>query len=119
MKVLIVEDSAFIAKAISLILRKEGISSLITDDGAKVPGIVKKEKISLVILDIMMPNVSGIEVFEMLKKDPQTSPVKILILTAKTDILKWNDKLKFCDAFMTKPFDNEELAKEVKRLLCS
>ena len=117
MKVLVVEDSIVIAGAIKILLEKEGLAVSSTNDGNKVMDIVKKEAIDLVILDLMMPNVSGKDVFRMLKNDAETKNVKVMILTARPDSLKWNPELKACDKFMAKPFDNAELVSEVKKLL--
>jgi len=115
--VLIVEDSMLIASAVKIVLKKEGIESIITSEGRKVVDIVKKENIRLVILDLMMPDFSGVEVFKELKKDKATKDVKIMILTAKTDAVKWYPELKTVEKFMNKPFDNDELAREVKKLV--
>ena len=117
MKVLIVEDSVLIANAIKILLKKEGIETFYTSEGLEVPKIIPKENIDLVILDLMMPKVSGDEVLKMLKNDPKTKDVKVMILTAKTDALRWDKSLEKCDKFMTKPFDNTELVIEVKKLL--
>jgi DNA-binding response OmpR family regulator len=117
LNVLIVEDSMLVASAVKIILKKEGIESMITDEGRKVIDIVKKEGIKLIVLDLMMPGFSGVDVFKELKKDKTLKDVKIMILTAKTDALKWYPELKAADKFMNKPFDNDELAREVKKLL--
>jgi DNA-binding response OmpR family regulator len=117
MKVLVVEDSDIISNAIRLILENEGIKVIVANDGSNVVKTVKKEGIDLVILDLMMPGVSGEKAYEMLKKDEKTKNVKIMILTARIDALKWNSTLKDCDKFMTKPFDNKHLVSEVKKLL--
>lgn len=114
---MVVEDSTLITNAIKLILEKEGITVFSTKNGAEVVDIVKKENIDLVMLDLMMPEVSGDEVFKMLKADTDTKEIKILILTARADALKWNIKLQGCDKFMSKPFDNDALKEEVVRLL--
>jgi DNA-binding response OmpR family regulator len=117
MKVLIVEDSKVISNAIRIILEQEGILAFETADGSKVVETVKKLDIDLVILDLMMPSMSGEEVYNMLKKDRKTKNTKIMILTARIDALKRNETLKGCDKFMAKPFDNKELVSEVKKLL--
>ena len=116
-KVLIVEDSVFIVKAIKLLLEKNGLEVLSTADGNQAVNIVKEKAVDLVILDLMMPNVSGADVFKMLKQDEATKKTKIMILTAKTDALRWHPELSACDKFRPKPFDNSELVAEVKKLL--
>ena len=115
--VLIVEDSMLIANAVKIVLKNNGIEAKITDEGQTVVDIVKKDNIKLVILDLMMPGFSGVDVFKELKKDNATRDVKIMILSAKTDAIKWNPELKDAEKFMNKPFDNDELAKEVKKLV--
>jgi len=117
MKVLIVEDSMLVASAIRIVLKNEGIESSITSEGRKVVDMVKSEGINLIILDLMMPDFSGVDVFKELKKDKSTKDTKILILTAKADAMRWYPELKGCDLFMVKPFDNNELASNVKKLL--
>ncbi len=116
-RVLVVEDSEFIANAIRLVLESQDIVVDNMSDGSKVVEYVKSKGINLVILDLMMPGISGKDVFKMLKQDPKTKSVPVLILTAKTDALKWDEELKCCDKFMKKPFDNKELLSEVKKLL--
>ncbi|MFH0875980.1 MAG: response regulator [archaeon] len=116
-KVLVVEDVNVISSAIRLILEKEGIDVIENSDGTKVLNIIRNKKIDLVILDLMMPGMSGAEIFELIKNDERIKKTKILILTAKIDALKINEKLKNCDCFMEKPFDNNVLVYEVKKLL--
>jgi len=116
-EVLIVEDSMLIANAIKIILKKNSIESITTSEGQNVVDIVKKNSIKLILLDLMMPGFSGVDVFKEMKKDAATKNVKIMILTAKTDAVKWNPELKGAEKFMSKPFDNDELASEVKKLL--
>ncbi|MBN1502334.1 response regulator [Candidatus Woesearchaeota archaeon] len=116
-KVLVVEDSIYITRAIKIILEKEGISVLSTSDGSKVVEIVRNKGIDLVILDLMMPGVSGKDVFKMLKADQDTKNVPVLILSARIDYYLNDEELKTCDKFMTKPFDNKELVQEVKKLI--
>lgn len=116
-KILIVEDSLLIAKALNIILSQAGYDTKHTVDGRKVIEIVKKDKTDLVMLDLMMPEMTGAEVFSALKKDPETKKTKVIILTAKTDALKWDKTLKNCDKFITKPFDNNEVIEEVKKIL--
>ncbi len=116
-KILIVEDSVFIAKAIKHLAESEGYKADFTSEGAKVVDLVKKNNYNLVILDLMMPGVSGKEVFTMLKEDDDTKHVPILILTARIDALKWDKELRACDKYMRKPFDNDELLSVIKELV--
>jgi DNA-binding response OmpR family regulator len=116
-KILVVEDSIVMAKALSILFKKEGFEVFTEDDGHNVPGLVKKDRIDIVILDLMMPKLSGKDVLKALKNDPETKKIPVILLTARTDVLKWDDELKICDKFMQKPFDNNELVREVNALL--
>ncbi|MFP4400665.1 MAG: response regulator transcription factor [Candidatus Woesearchaeota archaeon] len=116
-KVLIVEDSRLIAGAIKLVLENQNIQVQHLTDGSLVLEDVKKNMYDLIVLDLMMPGVSGIDVFKQLKADTQTKDVKVLILTAKADAIRADNFLANCDSFITKPFDNDSLVKEIKRLL--
>jgi DNA-binding response OmpR family regulator len=116
-KVLLVEDSIYTANAIKLILNSENIEVDHLSDGSDVMNWVAQNDYGLILLDLMMPKVSGKEVFQMLKADPKGKDIPVIILTARLDILQWDEELKKCDKYMKKPFDNKELIAEVKKLL--
>ena len=116
-KVLVVEDSIFVAEAIKVLLSSHDISVEHLSDGSKVLDKVVSGKFDLVLLDLMMPMHSGTEAILILKKDERTRNIPVIILTAKTDALKWDKELSVCDSFMTKSFNNRDLVSEVLRLL--
>lgn len=116
-KVLVVEDSQYVAKALKLILENEKLEVETTSEGKKVVDIVKEKGISLILLDLMMPEFSGLDVFKMLKADKETEKIPIIILTARGDAREWDPELKECDLFITKPYENQVLVQEVKKLL--
>jgi DNA-binding response OmpR family regulator len=116
-KVLLVEDSEFTARAITLILNAEKIQVDHVGDGSEVMDRVHKEAYGLIILDLMLQKVSGKEVFHMLKADPAGKNIPVLILSARLDIVQWDEELQGCNKYMKKPFDNNELIAEVKKLL--
>jgi two-component system alkaline phosphatase synthesis response regulator PhoP len=113
---LIVEDSEFISGGLKIVLEREDYKIFKTDDGSKVIDIITQNNIGLVILDLNMPKMSGEDVFKLLKANPETKKVKVIILTAKADALKWDSNLKQCDKFIPKPFDKNELINTVKEL---
>ncbi|MFP4568116.1 MAG: response regulator transcription factor [Candidatus Woesearchaeota archaeon] len=115
--ILIVEDSKLIAGAIKIVLEKEGFSVFYTANGLEVVDLIKKNNIDLVILDLMMPDVSGSDVLKLIKSSVDVKDTKVIILTAKTNARDWDESLNKCDKFMTKPFDNANLVGEVKLLL--
>lgn len=111
-KVLIVDDDKDISDLISLVLKKEGIDSTIINDSTKVPELIEKDYFDLILLDIMMPELSGIEVCTKIR-DKVNCP--IIFLSAKTELI---DKMLGYeiggDDYITKPFNNSELVLKIK-----
>lgn len=111
-RVLIVDDDEDIAELISLILKKEQIDSVIINNPLEVKKVINKEKFDLILLDIMMPELSGIELCAKIRDDVRCP---IVFLTAKNELV---DKIVGyevgADDYITKPFDNTELLLKVK-----
>ncbi len=113
-KVLIVEDEKTIAKNISDYLINSGFETVISNDGQNALEIFKSEKIDMIILDLMLPKLSGEEVCMEVRKN---SNVPIIMLTAKAvEDSKINGLELGADIYMTKPFSLRELVTVVKSL---
>lgn len=116
-KVLIIDDDSHIRELISLILKKEGLSSLEAEDGKAALAILDAEKVDLIILDIMMPNMDGWTFCKEVRAY-YSDTLPILMLTAKGET---SQKVKGfnlgADDYLLKPFASEELAARVKVLL--
>jgi len=114
-KILIVEDEHKIARFLELELKYEGYDVDIANNGRDGLEKGKSEDVSLIILDLMLPGLSGIEVCRRIR---QTSDVPVIMLTAKDDI---SDKVTGLDIgaddYMTKPFAVEELLARIRVLL--
>ena len=114
----IIEDEPFIIEALSFILEKEGFIVKSISDGAKAIEFVKDTNPDLVILDIMLPNVSGMKILEDIRSTKLIGELPVLMLTAKG---QKKDRRAAEDAgvneFMTKPFDNAELIQQIKHML--
>ena len=114
----IIEDEPFIIEALSFILEKEGFIVKSISDGAKAIEFVKDTNPDLVILDIMLPNVSGMKILEDIRSTKLIAELPVLMLTAKG---QKKDRRAAEDAgvnkFMTKPFDNAELIQQIKHML--
>lgn len=114
----IIEDEPFIIEALSFILEKEGFIVKSISDGAKAIAFVKDTNPDLVILDIMLPNVSGMKILEDIRSTKLIAELPVLMLTAKG---QKKDRRAAEDAgvneFMTKPFDNAELIQQIKHML--
>lgn len=118
--VVIIEDEPFIIEALTFLLENEGLDVRSISDGAKAIDFIVKSKPNLVILDIMLPNVSGMKILEDIRKMNEISHLPVLMLTAKG---QKKDRRAAEEAgvskFMTKPFDNQELIEHVKLMIKS
>ena len=114
-KVLLVEDEKSIADGIIYNLKNEGLKVTHVDDGKIALDIFDEEHFDLIILDIMLPEVSGLEICKAIRK---SSNIPIIMLTAKDDE---NDKINGlemgADDYITKPFSVKELISRVKAVL--
>ena len=115
MRILIAEDEVATAKALKLLLEKSKFSVDIVHTGTDAWDYVKEGAYEVVVLDIMMPGLSGLEVLERMRKEGFKTPV--LMLTAKSEI---EDQVAGLDAgaddYLSKPFATSELIARVKAL---
>jgi two-component system response regulator ArlR len=111
-KILVVEDESKIARFLELELKHEGYEVELAFDGRDGLEKALKDDIALVILDLMLPMLSGIEVLRRIRK---TSDVPVILLTAKDDV---SDKVVGLDSgandYVTKPFAIEELLARIR-----
>ncbi|PFT69340.1 DNA-binding response regulator [Bacillus cereus] len=113
--ILITDDEPDIIQLIALYLRNEGYTVHTACNGIEALDIMKREKIHLMILDIMMPHIDGIEVCKQIR---EFSDVPILMLSAKAeDMDKIVGLMTGADDYMIKPFNPLELVARVKALL--
>jgi two-component system OmpR family response regulator len=114
-KILIVEDDRNLLDALKYNLRKEGYDVVTAVDGAEALYVARREKPDLIILDIMLPKMSGFEVCRTLRKE-MAAPV--LMLTAKAEETDKIVGLEIgADDYMTKPFSLRELLARVRAML--
>ena len=113
--VLVVEDEASIASFVSLYLKNAGYEVRSATNGAEALASVQKEQPSLIVLDLMLPDIDGIEICRRIR---QKSEVPILMLTARDeDVDKIIGLEVGADDYMTKPFNPRELVARVKSIL--
>lgn len=116
--VLIVEDEPFILEALSFLLTREGLSVSTFTNGKGCLERIQSVKPDLVILDMMLPNKSGMQILEELRAISEYANLPVLMLTAKG---QKKDRIAAEQAgvslFMTKPFANKEIIQNVHRLL--
>jgi two-component system phosphate regulon response regulator PhoB len=117
--ILVIEDETDVVDLLALNLRKAGGFSVSTaSDGATGLNKARNEKPALVILDLMLPNMSGLEVCKILKSEPGTRHIPVLMLTAKADEIDRIVGLEFgADDYVTKPFSPREVILRIKAIL--
>ena len=116
--ILIVEDEKDIVDLIAYHLKQSGFSVLSATDGASGLERARKEKPSLIILDLMLPEMDGKDVCRALKSNPLTRSIPVLILTAKVEEMDRVVGLELgADDYVTKPFSPRELVLRVKAIL--
>jgi two-component system alkaline phosphatase synthesis response regulator PhoP len=115
-KILIIEDDRDIAKLLKYNVEKEGHHALVAQDGEEGVALFRREKPRLVMLDLMLPKVDGLEVCRMIRADDKKIP--ILMLTAKSSEVDKIVGLEMgADDYVTKPFSVREVMTRVKTLL--
>jgi len=116
-KILIVEDDQMIRNLIRIYLQNEGYEVIEAVDGEMAKDIFLKEHPCLIILDLMLPKISGEEFCEWVK-DQERNEVSIIMLSAKVQTADKIQGLRLgADDYMTKPFDPEELLAHVEAVL--
>jgi two-component system alkaline phosphatase synthesis response regulator PhoP len=117
-KVLVVDDEKDITALVAYHLEREGFRVLQAYDGFQALEVIKRERPNLLILDLMLPQMSGLDVCRRLRKEPDTARLPILMLTAKAEE---TDKVLGLelggDDYLTKPFGPRELVARVKALI--
>jgi two-component system OmpR family response regulator len=114
-KILVVEDDRNLLDTLKYNLRKEGYDVVTAGDGAEALDVARREKPDLIVLDIMLPKLSGFEVCRILRKE---MIVPILMLTAKTEETDKIVGLEIgADDYMTKPFSMRELLARLGAML--
>ena len=116
--ILIVEDETALAEGIEARLTVEGFKSSIARDGQLGVDMARKEKPDLILLDIIMPRINGWDVCKILKGDPKTKAIPIIMCTALTQIGD-SEKAFLVGAndYVTKPYDMNSLVDKVKKFL--
>ena len=117
-KVLIADDEPNIVISLEFMLKREGYEVLVARDGPQALEAIRRERPGLVLLDAMMPGMTGFDVCEAVRADEAVRDTRILMLTAKgreTDVARGVGA--GADAYVTKPFSTRELVQKVRDML--
>lgn len=117
-KILIVEDDEHISRLIKYNVEKEGYISQAVESGEEGLEIVRREKVDLMVLDLMLPGMTGLAVCKAVKQDKQLASIPIIMLTAKGEEV---DKIigleSGADDYVVKPFSPRELMLRINAIL--
>lgn len=117
-RILVVEDEDNIATALEFLITREGYGHDRVASGADALPRIRDTHPNLVLLDVMLPEVSGYEICERIRTDPGLADVKVLMMTARGSVIERRRGVELgADGFITKPFELKDLRDEVRRLL--
>lgn len=117
-RILIIEDEPDVVDMLALNLRKAEFNVVQAEDGAAGLRMAREQSPALVILDLMLPKMPGLEICKVLKSDPLTKHIPIIMLTAKAEEIDRIVGLEFgADDYVTKPFSPREIVLRVKAIL--
>lgn len=117
-KILVVDDEPEAVELVEFNLRQAGFDVASAADGAEAVTKARALLPSLIVLDVMLPELDGLEVCKMLRRDPATAAIPIILLTAKAAEIDRVLGLELgADDYLTKPFSPRELVLRVKKIL--
>jgi len=118
--ILAVDDSDIIINLIQILLENEGYQFQSADSAYEAMGLIKQHDFDLILMDIEMPGVSGIELLEEMRQQDLLQKIKVIMLTGKTDV----EHVKQClglgaRSYILKPFDHAAMVNRVREVLQS
>ena len=117
-KILVVDDELDALEVLGFKLREAGFAPLFATDGLKALAAVRAERPDLVVLDLMLPELDGLEVCKLMRRDPATAAIPVLMLTAKAAEMDRVVGLELgADDYVTKPYSPRELVLRIRKLL--
>ena len=118
--ILLVEDEDNIALALDTVFAREGWRLTRVADGADALGALRGDPPDLVVLDVMLPGVSGYEICQQMRLDPALAATRVLMMTARGSAVERRKGLALgADGFIAKPFDLRDLIAQARRLIAA
>ena len=114
--VLLIEDEPNIAEAIRFLLSRDGLRVSHAAEGIAALGMLRRDPPDLVILDHMLPGLSGLEILTAIRSNAASRDLPVMMLTARGRDREMAERAG-ADRFMTKPFSNAEILSEVRAML--
>lgn len=117
-KILLVDDAKTVLMMEQMILNQPEFQLLTAYDGEQAVEVALAEQPDLILLDVIMPNMTGIEVLEQLRREPATKDVPIIMVTTRSEIdYVERARAAGCTDYVTKPLDGAQLLAKVRLLL--
>ena len=117
LKVLVVDDEPFMIRLIEIVLERDGYSMVHAANGSEAVEVVRQERPGLIIMDAMMPEMDGLTALRVLKQDPATQRIPVIILTANPNRFSQEEaESSGATTFLTKPFSPTQLLAEIRRI---
>jgi len=114
----VVEDDADLVELLSFNLKSSGFAVGTAADGAEALKKARAQMPDLILLDLMLPELDGFAVCEILRRDPATAQIPIIMLTAvSSELARLNGLAAGADEYLTKPFSPRQVVSRVKELL--
>ncbi len=117
-KILVVDDEPDALEVLGFKLKEAGYAPIFAKDGGRAITAARDERPALIVLDLMLPEIDGLEVCKILRRDPATAMIPIIMLTARAAEMERVLGLELgADDYVTKPFSPRELVLRIKKLL--
>jgi len=118
LKVLVVDDEIHIVQVVAIKLRNNGFEVITCENGAQAFQLASKQKPDIVITDVQMPVMTGLELVQNLRSKPDTADIPVIMLTARDFAIEDSQKKELnISACVSKPFSPRELLQSVEEVL--
>ena len=118
LKVLVVDDEIHIVQVVAIKLRNNGFDVITCENGAQALEIASKENPNVIVTDFQMPVMTGLELVENLRNQPDTAEIPVIMLTARGFAIEDRQKEELnISACLSKPFSPRELLQSVEEVL--
>jgi CheY-like chemotaxis protein len=116
-KVLVVDDDPAILEICSDLLQTEGYTVTVATNGQQALEQIRMNPPNVVLMDIMMPILDGVEACRQVKANPTTADIPIVLMSARTNLTRQSQDLASADALVAKPFDIDHLLNTIHDLV--
>ena len=116
-KILFVDDEPDVLTAVTFRLTKSGYNVITATDGEKAVSAIRTERPDLVLLDMRLPGINGMEVCRVIRSDPALKNIPIILFTASASCIAEDCAKCGADDYILKPFDSKELLEKIYKYL--